>query len=167
MPPEYPFAIIAGGKKDGEGYNLLLPGDDDGIVRVAETEMRSRLTGRFFQHILPQGYVVSPNPVPRVRQNREKKHDCRHAAYVYPLIFQYTRQSGCQAYGKSRHGEVETVFEDDIGKWNQAGFHRKGEKKPEDTEGYQSRLLHVEDREDENGCKKQEGEKGLPFKKAV
>jgi len=33
------FAIIAGGKGDGRGYNPLLPGDDDGTVTVAETRL--------------------------------------------------------------------------------------------------------------------------------
>lgn len=33
------FAVIAGGKGDGEGFNPLLPGDDDGTVRVAETNL--------------------------------------------------------------------------------------------------------------------------------
>jgi pimeloyl-ACP methyl ester carboxylesterase len=37
--PKVPFAIIAGGKGDGEGYNPLLPGDDDGTVTVAETKL--------------------------------------------------------------------------------------------------------------------------------
>lgn len=34
-----PFGIIAGGKADGAGFNPLLPGDDDGVVRVAETRL--------------------------------------------------------------------------------------------------------------------------------
>ena len=33
----YPFGIIAGGKGDSEGFNPLLPGDDDGTVLVEET----------------------------------------------------------------------------------------------------------------------------------
>ncbi len=33
------FGIIAGGKRDGSGFNPLLPGDDDGTVRVAETDL--------------------------------------------------------------------------------------------------------------------------------
>lgn len=36
---DHPFAIIAGGKGDGGGFNPLLPGDDDGTVRVAETHL--------------------------------------------------------------------------------------------------------------------------------
>lgn len=35
--PPCEFGIIAGGKGDGEGFNLGLPGDDDGTVRVEET----------------------------------------------------------------------------------------------------------------------------------
>ena len=35
--PSGEFGIIAGGLGDGEGYNPLLPGDDDGTVRVEET----------------------------------------------------------------------------------------------------------------------------------
>lgn len=37
--PQVEFAIIAGGKNDGKGYNPLLAGDDDLIVRVAETHL--------------------------------------------------------------------------------------------------------------------------------
>ncbi len=36
---DYPFAIIAGGKSDDSGFNPLLPGDDDGTVRLAETRL--------------------------------------------------------------------------------------------------------------------------------
>ena len=31
------FAVVAGGKGNGKGFNPLLPGDDDGTVAVAET----------------------------------------------------------------------------------------------------------------------------------
>ncbi len=37
--PTIPFGIIAGGRGDGEGYNPWLPGDDDGVVAVAETRL--------------------------------------------------------------------------------------------------------------------------------
>jgi hypothetical protein len=37
--PPCEFGIIAGGKGDGEGFNPLLPGDDDGTVRVEETRL--------------------------------------------------------------------------------------------------------------------------------
>lgn len=33
--PEIPFAVIAGGKGDSDGYNPLIPGDDDGLVAVS------------------------------------------------------------------------------------------------------------------------------------
>ncbi len=36
---DYPFAIIAGGKSDDDGFSPLLPGDDDGTVRLAETRL--------------------------------------------------------------------------------------------------------------------------------
>ncbi len=36
--PDVPFAIIAGGKGDGKGYNPWLPGDDDGTVSVEESQ---------------------------------------------------------------------------------------------------------------------------------
>ncbi len=38
--PDIPFGIIAGGLGDGQGYNPVLPGDDDGTVAVAETRLR-------------------------------------------------------------------------------------------------------------------------------
>ncbi len=38
LPEDLPLAIIAGGSGD-KGYNPLLPGNDDGIVQVAETRM--------------------------------------------------------------------------------------------------------------------------------
>lgn len=37
------FAIVAGGRGDGKGYNPWLEGDDDGTVRVAETMLASAL----------------------------------------------------------------------------------------------------------------------------
>ena len=38
-PPPAPFAIIAGGRGTATGYNPLLPGDDDGVLAVAETQL--------------------------------------------------------------------------------------------------------------------------------
>ncbi len=38
--PPCPFGIIAGGKGDGRGFNPILPGDDDGTVRVEETRLQ-------------------------------------------------------------------------------------------------------------------------------
>ena len=40
---EHPFAIVAGGKSDGEGFNPLLPGDDDGTVGLAETRLEGAM----------------------------------------------------------------------------------------------------------------------------
>lgn len=37
--PGVPFATIAGGCGDDEGWNPLIPGDDDGVVAVAETRL--------------------------------------------------------------------------------------------------------------------------------
>jgi hypothetical protein len=37
--PPFEFGILAGGKKDGRGYNPLLPGDDDGVVTVDSTRL--------------------------------------------------------------------------------------------------------------------------------
>jgi pimeloyl-ACP methyl ester carboxylesterase len=38
--PAFPFGVIAGGRGDDEGYNQLLPGDDDGTVTVASTRLQ-------------------------------------------------------------------------------------------------------------------------------
>ncbi|MBY0430037.1 MAG: hypothetical protein K2Q10_02480, partial [Rhodospirillales bacterium] len=35
--PAMPFGIIAGARGDSRGYNPLLKGDDDGIIRLSET----------------------------------------------------------------------------------------------------------------------------------
>jgi len=54
-----PFAVIAGGKGDGEGFNPVLPGDDDGAVRVAET----RLAGSRAHLIVPALHQrITDNP---------------------------------------------------------------------------------------------------------
>jgi alpha-beta hydrolase superfamily lysophospholipase len=37
--PDCPFGIVAGGKGDDDGYSPLLAGDDDAVVRVAETHL--------------------------------------------------------------------------------------------------------------------------------
>ncbi len=36
-PPSIPFLVIAGALGDGEGWNPLIEGDDDGVVALAET----------------------------------------------------------------------------------------------------------------------------------
>ncbi len=38
-PANIPFGVIAGIKGDGAGYNPLLPGEDDGVVSLAETRL--------------------------------------------------------------------------------------------------------------------------------
>ena len=38
-PPNIPFGIIAGIRGDGAGYNPLLPGEDDGVVSLAEVRL--------------------------------------------------------------------------------------------------------------------------------
>ncbi|MGD9128115.1 MAG: alpha/beta hydrolase [Planctomycetia bacterium] len=38
--PPFEFGIIAGGKGDGEGYNPVLPGDDDGTIRIETARLR-------------------------------------------------------------------------------------------------------------------------------
>lgn len=37
--PSCEFGVIAGGTRSGKGWNPLLPGDDDGLVRVDETRL--------------------------------------------------------------------------------------------------------------------------------
>ena len=37
--PPFEFGVIAGGRGDDKGYNPVLPGDDDGTVRVATTHL--------------------------------------------------------------------------------------------------------------------------------
>lgn len=37
--PPMPFLLLAGARGDGRGYNPLLAGDDDGLVRLAETHL--------------------------------------------------------------------------------------------------------------------------------
>ncbi|MBN2217640.1 MAG: hypothetical protein JW719_09730, partial [Pirellulales bacterium] len=37
--PPFAFGVIAGGRGDGQGYNPVLPGDDDGVVSVATTRL--------------------------------------------------------------------------------------------------------------------------------
>lgn len=37
--PTFPFGILAGGRGDGEGFNPLIEGDDDIVIRVATTKL--------------------------------------------------------------------------------------------------------------------------------
>ena len=58
IPPiEHPFAIVAGGTGDGEGFNPLLPGDDDGTVGLAET----RLEGTMDFLVVPEIHAMISN----------------------------------------------------------------------------------------------------------
>lgn len=52
-PSSWPFATIAGGLGDAEGRNASIPGDDDGTVAVAETE----LAGASASLLLPIGHT--------------------------------------------------------------------------------------------------------------
>ncbi len=54
---DHPFAIIAGGKSDDSGFNPLLPGDDDGTVRLAET----RLEGAKDFLVVPEIHALISN----------------------------------------------------------------------------------------------------------
>jgi hypothetical protein len=38
-PPPCEFAVIAGGRGNSSGWNPLIPGDDDGTVTVASTQL--------------------------------------------------------------------------------------------------------------------------------
>jgi pimeloyl-ACP methyl ester carboxylesterase len=60
---EHPFAIVAGGTGDGEGFNPLLPGDDDGTVGLAET----RLEGTLDFLVVPEIHAVISNHQDTIR----------------------------------------------------------------------------------------------------
>jgi len=51
--PACEFGIIAGGKGNDNGYNPLLPGDDDGVITVATT----RLAGASDFLLVPRGHT--------------------------------------------------------------------------------------------------------------
>ncbi|MEO1161842.1 MAG: hypothetical protein AAFW74_15580, partial [Pseudomonadota bacterium] len=59
--PNVTFGIIAGGLGDAEGYNPLVPGDDDGTVAVAET----RLEGAKDFMVLPglHGFIARSHEI--------------------------------------------------------------------------------------------------------
>lgn len=61
--PTIPFGIIAGGLGNSDGYNPLVPGDDDGTVAVAET----RLEGAKDFMILPglHGFIARSSEIER------------------------------------------------------------------------------------------------------
>ena len=52
-----PFGVVAGGLSDGEGYNPILEGDDDGVVRVAE----AKLEGAHFFELVPEFHTFLAN----------------------------------------------------------------------------------------------------------
>lgn len=66
LPEDVEVAVVAGGT-GGWGFNPLLPGDDDGIVAVAETDLagvRDRLTVRALHTVIaaaPQTIVATLN----------------------------------------------------------------------------------------------------------
>lgn len=55
--PHLPFLTIAGGRGDGEGWNPLVPGDDDGVVSVSE----ARLEGAVATHRVRAMHTVIMN----------------------------------------------------------------------------------------------------------
>jgi pimeloyl-ACP methyl ester carboxylesterase len=55
--PNFEFAIITGGKKDGRGYNPLMPGDDDGMVGVED----ARLVGARDSAVVPVLHFFLPH----------------------------------------------------------------------------------------------------------
>ena len=52
-----PFGVVAGGLGDGAGYNPVLEGDDDGVVRVSE----ARLAGAVFFKVVPEFHTFLAN----------------------------------------------------------------------------------------------------------
>lgn len=65
--PECQFGIVAGGKGDAAGYSPLLEGDDDAVVRVAET----RLTGADGFLLLPVHHAAMMRDAAVQRATRE------------------------------------------------------------------------------------------------
>ncbi len=54
--PPCPFGIVAGGRGNDEGFNPMLPGDDDGLVTVAST----RLAGASDFVLVPTVHMLLP-----------------------------------------------------------------------------------------------------------
>jgi pimeloyl-ACP methyl ester carboxylesterase len=61
--PDFEFAVIAGGKADGRGYNVLMPGDNDGLVAVDD----ARLVGARDWTVTPVMHAFLPHD-PRVQK---------------------------------------------------------------------------------------------------
>jgi pimeloyl-ACP methyl ester carboxylesterase len=64
--PECPFGIIAGGKGDGAGFSSLLDGDDDAVVRVAETHLPG--ADDFLLRPVPHAAMMRDSAVQRATQ---------------------------------------------------------------------------------------------------
>jgi len=47
--PPIPFATVSAGRGDGEGWNPLIEGDDDGVVSVAETHLEGEASALFVE----------------------------------------------------------------------------------------------------------------------
>jgi pimeloyl-ACP methyl ester carboxylesterase len=91
--PTCEFGVIAGGKRDGNGYSPLLEGDDDFVVSVAETRlpgardfsilpvvhgaiMESRVVHEQTLRFLEHGHFVSePARVPILNEDRPRTHE--------------------------------------------------------------------------------------------
>jgi len=86
--PPCEFGIIAGGLGNDQGFNPLLPGDDDGIVTVASTRLagasdfvlvpiihsfipRNAKVAEYTLRFLQRGYFVSPERRQPVREKSE------------------------------------------------------------------------------------------------
>ena len=57
ITPQVEFGILAGGRGDGKGYNILLPGDNDSVITVATT----RLAGARDFRVLPVIHLIYMN----------------------------------------------------------------------------------------------------------
>ncbi|MEX0868012.1 MAG: alpha/beta fold hydrolase [Pirellulales bacterium] len=72
--PRIPFGILAGGKGDDEGYNRLIPGDDDMVVEVSST----RLAGAADFRIVPAVHTFIMN---NEQVQRMTLHFLQHGAF--------------------------------------------------------------------------------------
>jgi len=55
--PSIPFMVVAGARGTAEGWNPLIPGDDDGVVGLAE----ARLPGALAFHVVPEIHTFIVN----------------------------------------------------------------------------------------------------------
>ena len=61
VSPPIPFGVVAGGVGNSFGFNLLLPGDDDGVVRIEEAHLEGEAAFRrlpILHSLLPQSPEV-------------------------------------------------------------------------------------------------------------